>query len=184
MTIIKTLKIQIWIMSSISIRDARPEDMDDIAMLHANSWMIAYRGLLSDQYLDNDLQGERKKYWAQKLPTIRGKEFVLVAERDQEIIGFVAVLDKPEAGYDALVDNLHVRPDLKGQGIGGLLLKAMAKRLIETGRRSYYLTVLVGNTSAEKFYLAKGGVPRDISTREFGGKKVQITRFVWERLVD
>ena len=42
----------------------------DIATLHAASWMSAYRGLLSDEYLDNDLEGERKKYWLKKMPTI------------------------------------------------------------------------------------------------------------------
>src|SRR5262245_563679 len=101
-------------MSTPKIRDAKTSEADAIASLHAASWMTAYRGLLTDEYLDNDLDGERKKYWTQKMPTITGKEFVLVAEQDKQIIGFAAVLDKPEAGFDALVDNLHVRPDLKG----------------------------------------------------------------------
>ena len=117
-------------MESVNIRDAKLSEAADIATLHATSWMSAYRGLLSDEYLDNDLEGERKKYWLEKMPTIKGKEFVLVAEHGGELVGFAAVLDQPDAGFDALVDNLHVRPDLKGLGIGSELLRAVAKRLL------------------------------------------------------
>jgi GNAT superfamily N-acetyltransferase len=169
-------------MTGVNIRDAKLSEANAIASLHASSWMTAYRGLLTDEYLDNDLEGERKKHWSEKMPAITDKEFVLVAENEGELIGFVAVLDKPEAGFDALVDNLHVRPDMKGRGIGGLLLNAVAARLLDMRRKSFYLFVLKGNISAENFYLAKGGQPMDVMTHEFGGKVVQATRFAWEHL--
>jgi ribosomal protein S18 acetylase RimI-like enzyme len=171
-----------WKMAGLNIREAKLSEAEAIASLHAASWMTAYRGLLSDKYLDNDLEGERRKYWLKKMPEFTNREFVLVAEEGGELIGFVAVLDKPEAGFDALVDNLHVRPDLKGRGIGGKLLNAVAARLLDTQRKSFYLFVLKGNTGAENFYLAKGGTPLDILTHDFGGKTVQATRFAWEQL--
>ena len=167
-------------MTSVSIRDAKLSEAAAIATLHATSWMSAYRGLLSDEYLDNNLEGERKKYWLEKMPTIKDNEFVLVAELGGELVGFVAVLDQPDAGFDALVDNLHVRPDLKGHGIGSELLRAVANRLLATHRNSFYLFVLQGNTSAENFYLAKGGTAMDILTHEFGGRVVKATRFAWQ----
>ena len=122
----------------VTIRDAEANEADAIANLHAVSWMSAYRGLLSDEYLDNDLLGERKKHWAQKMAQLTEKEFVLVAEHNGKRVGFVAVLDKPEAGFDVLVDNLHVLPELKGLGIGGQLLTAAAVRLLNTERKSFY----------------------------------------------
>jgi len=168
--------------TTVRIRDAKASEVDLIADLHAISWMTAYRGLLSDEYLDNNLQQERRKHWREKMPVLTEKEFVLVAEQNGQIVGFAAVLDQPEAGFDALVDNLHVVPDLKGLGIGVQLLNAVAARLLATGRKSFYLTVLIGNTAAENFYLAKGGRPMDLKTHEFGGKVVQATRFLWEQL--
>ena len=169
-------------MTTVKIRDAKASEVNLIADLHAISWMSAYRGLLSDEYLDNNLQEERRKHWREKMPVLTEKEFVLVAEQNGQIVGFAAVLDKPEAGFDALLDNLHVVPDLKGLGIGGQLLNAVAARLLATGRKSFYLTVLVGNTAAENFYLAKGGRPMDLKTQELGGNVVQATRFAWEQL--
>jgi len=169
-------------MERVNIRDAKLSEAAAIATLHATSWMSAYRGLLSDEYLDNNLEGERKKYWLEIMPTIKDNEFVLVAEQGGELVGFVAVLDQPDAGFDALVDNLHVRPDLKGRGIGSELLRAVGKRLLTTHRNSFYLFVLQGNTSAENFYLKKGGRPMDILTREFGGRVAQATRFAWAQL--
>jgi len=168
--------------SPVRIRDAAASEADAIANLHTISWMSAYRGLLSDEYLDNDLLGERKKHWAEKMSGLTEKEFVLVAEQNGKRVGFVAVLDKPEAGFDVLVDNLHVLPELKGSGIGTLLLNAVAARLLNTGRKSFYLFVLKGNTPAEMFYLRKSGRPLDVITHEFGGKVVQATRFGWDHL--
>jgi len=168
--------------SEISLREATSADSDLIAKLHAQSWRSAYRSVLSDEYLDNDLEGERTAYWRKKMPSLMDKEFVLVAVRRAEMIGFIAVMDLPENGYSALVDNLHVRPDLKGLGIGVSLMKAAATRLIDTGRNSFYLWVLKGNVPAEKFYLAIGGNAADLSESLFGGQVVAARRFVWPDL--
>jgi ribosomal protein S18 acetylase RimI-like enzyme len=161
------------------IRDALITDSENIGLLHARSWRTAYRGILSDEYLDNDLETERKQYWHSKLLTLTSKDFVLVAEDNNNLLGFAAVLDEPEAGYDALIDNLHVQPDIKGQGIGGKLMKAIAERLHASARKSAYLWVLNGNTSAAEFYKSKGGQPADQSTGKFGNEAVAKTRFVW-----
>jgi len=169
-------------MNSISLRDYRISDADLIGTLHAQSWFTAYRGILLDSYLDNDLQGERQAYWRSKLPTLSSREFIIVAEDSNGIVGFAAVMDKPEHGCDALLDNLHVRPDLKGLGVGSKLMRAVAERLQTTGRTSFYLWVLKGNVAAETFYKAKHGVPADVSTTEFGGKTIGKTRFVWKDL--
>lgn len=169
-------------MDQIIVRDATSADAGNIGALHAASWRSAYRGLLLDEYLDNNLEAERKTYWTKKLASLSTLEFVLVAMQGATVAGFIAVLDKPEKGYAAFIDNLHVRPQLKGFGIGGKLMKAAAERLKRTQRNSVYLWVLEGNVAAEKFYLAKGGKPLDPCRVEFGGAMVNETRFAWDRL--
>ena len=167
-------------MKKVNIIEATVSDSAVIGALHAESWRIAYRGLLSDEYLDNDLDGERKKYWARKMVSLKPGEFVLLAEADSVVVGFISIMDVPDAGYSALVDNLHVRPQLKGLGVGGTMMRAAAKRLISDNKFNFYLWVLEGNIPAEKFYLAKFGRPVDRAQSEFGGKMVWATRFVWD----
>jgi len=164
------------------IRHAHEKDYETIGTLHAESWRRAYRGILADEYLDNDLAGERKTYWAGKMAALKKNEFVLIAERSGEPVGFIAVMDRPEAGYDALIDNLHVRPDQKGLGTGSLLMRAAATELQCSGRKSAYLWVLKGNTPAEGFYISRGARTLDSDRVDFGGKMVEQTRFVWDTL--
>ena len=166
--------------SKTTFRLASRNDAAVIAQLHAASWMIAYRGILLDAYLDNDLAGERSAYWSKKMTQLNDKEFILLAENGQGVAeGFISIMDEPEAGCSALVDNLHVRPDLKGRGIGKALMQHAARALNDSGRTSYYLWVLHGNDSAMKFYRSVGGVEADEKVVPFGGKDVKATRFVW-----
>lgn len=167
-----------------TIRPATTSDAENIALLHASSWKKAYRGLLSDAYLDNDLESERKNIWIPKMVGLKSSEFVLLAEDESGLLGFVAVLDKRADHLDAFIDNLHVRWDLKGQGIGKQLMKAVAEKLLESNRKSVYLFVLNGNHAAEKFYLSRGAKLGETETIEFGGKIVEHTRFEWATLHD
>ncbi len=165
-----------------TLREATLSDFKSIAALHTQSWRTAYKGLLSAGYLENNLIDERTKYWKQKLESLSPKEFVIVAESETGIVGFAALMDRPQKNYDALLDNLHVQPDLKGQGVGGKLMKEVAQRLLHTGRKSFYLWVLKGNTLAELFYKAKGARVEDTGTGMFGGQEIEETRFVWDDL--
>jgi ribosomal protein S18 acetylase RimI-like enzyme len=179
---IRTISKFGFLMNTVTLRKASIEDFERIASLHALSWRSAYRGILSDEYLDNDLEEERKDHWRNKLARLMGKEFVILAEDQTGLLGFAAVLDKPENGYEAFIDNLHVRPELKGRGIGKKLMRAVAMQLSSSGRNSVYLWVLKGNDAAEAFYKSRGGSPADVSTVNFGGKVVGETRFVWNTL--
>jgi GNAT superfamily N-acetyltransferase len=165
-----------------SIRKANGMDAAKIAELHALSWLSTYRGILPDSYLDNDLFAERNSYWVHKLKTLTENDFVLLAEEGAIAIGFIAVLDRPEAGCDAFIDNLHVRKEFKGKGIGRALMKEGARLLRESKRNSAYLWVLDGNTAAGRFYLSRGAEISDTSVAKFGGKEVQQTRYVWNDL--
>jgi ribosomal protein S18 acetylase RimI-like enzyme len=167
-------------MTSTTFRIASRDDATVIAQLHALSWMTAYRGILLDAYLDNDLAGERTTYWTKKMTQLNDKEFIVLALDPQGVAqGFISIMDEPDEGYVALVDNLHVRPDLKGRGIGKALMQRAARLLTESGRTNYYLWVLNGNDPAVRFYQSMGGKQADEHVVYFGGKDVTATRFVW-----
>lgn len=169
-------------MIDCTVRLATTSDFQAIASLHTSSWRTAYKGILPDQFLSDGLEKEREQYWIKKMSALKEREFVLIAESKGEAVGFIAVLDKPEAGIDAFIDNLHARPDRKGMGIGGKLMREAAKKLTESNRKSVYLWVLVGNIAAEGFYLSKGARIGDTTTVVFGGAEVLQRRFIWDTL--
>jgi GNAT superfamily N-acetyltransferase len=76
---------------------------------------------------------------------------VFVAQRDGIIVGFAAVLPRPDG--NAELDALFVEPTLWKQGVGRRLVDHCAE--VASGRGSRLLHV-VGNPHAERFYAACG----------------------------
>ena len=76
---------------------------------------------------------------------------VFVAQQEGVIVGFAAVLTRPDGNAD--LDALFVEPGLWKQGVGRLLVEHCAG--VARGRASRVLHV-VGNPHAEGFYTACG----------------------------
>ena len=170
-----------WAMAfPLSIRPATSADTVSIAALHATSWKSAYKNILPQEYLDNDLESERKQYWFAKMQGLTVDDFILLVEKDNTLIGFVAVLDRPEKGYAALIDNLHVLPEEKSNKIGIYLLCSAARELKKRKKDSFYLWVFDQNTPAINFYHKAGGRPLDHNLFEINDRKIPETRYVWE----
>ena len=172
----------------IFIRKATETDAGSIAHLHAISWKSAYKNILPQEYLDNDVESEKEAYWTGKMRNLNTNDFVLLMEKtegeDQEntLIGFVAVCESNEMGYGAIVDNLHVLPEEKGKKIGLRLLCMAAAELKQQGKDSFYLWVFDQNTAAREFYKKTGGIPVDKGLYEMRGKKIPETRYCWTTL--
>ena len=142
------------------IRDATRDDVIAIADLHAESWRSAYRGILSDVYLENHVHAERLGAWERRFSTETGKrKFVMAAEIGNRLAGFVCVFPDEDAVWGSFLDNLHVAPHLTGQGIGRRLLSEAACRLLTSGSRGgMYFWVIAQNYKARRFYERAGAV--------------------------
>ena len=139
------------------LREAEPGDAEAIAGLHAKSWRSVYRGILSDDYLDGDIEADRLRFWTAFLPRKHDGDLVLIAEDSEGLQGFIAITDEEE-GYDAVIENLHVEPQTRGGGLGRRLIAEAARRLKASGARSACLWVFDGNAAALAFYQRLGGV--------------------------
>ena len=105
------------------VRDASPADADAIAQLHALSWRTAYRGILADDYLDNVAEDDRRLDWRTRFSEAdAGTRLVRLAVDDDRIAGFMCVYLDSDERWGALLDNLHIHPEKKGQGVGHHLL--------------------------------------------------------------
>ncbi|HEY2465704.1 MAG TPA: hypothetical protein VGI32_16715, partial [Steroidobacteraceae bacterium] len=98
----------------MAIRTAELADADAIARLHAHSWQTAYRGILSDDFLQGPLPENRRVLWRSRLSNAEGADqFILVDEHEGAIRVFACAFLEADPEWGCLLDNLHVVPDLK-----------------------------------------------------------------------
>jgi len=163
-------------------REATAEDIEAIAALHADSWRRHYRGAYSDSFLDSDVFSDRHDVWTERLKrTDRSNECTIVAERDAAVVGFAHTIVNDHPQWGALLDNLHVRYDLKGGGIGTQLMAVTARAVLKrTPGSGLFLWVLEGNKAAQAFYQARGGKCAGSTTSDApGGGTIFAFRYVW-----
>jgi GNAT superfamily N-acetyltransferase len=164
------------------IRRATPDDAEAVAKLHAESWRSAYRGSLSDEYLDRRALADRLSLWSQKLSSHDSESFlVLLAAHDAEPIGFVCVILDEDETWGALLDNLHVLPAWKGKGLGRRLMVEATKWVASRRPGSpLHLWVIEENDEARSFYRRLGGRPLDRKLWSApDGSAVGLIRYVW-----
>lgn len=137
----------------ISYDWASQNDAHTIADLHTRSWQRHYRGIYSDDYLDNHLPAERNRVWTERFTTTDPNMLVIKAMIRNEAIGFACTFLQHDQEFGALVDNLHVLEAYQGLGIGRELLRQSAEWVKSNDRNSgIYLFVLKENHLARHFY--------------------------------
>ncbi|MBI3524493.1 MAG: GNAT family N-acetyltransferase [Betaproteobacteria bacterium] len=165
----------------MNVRSAKLEDAESIALLHAESWRVAYRGIFRDEFLDGDVIQDRKDTWRQRFTTPKNNQIVFVAEDNQELCGFACAFGNEDKKWGTFIDNLHVRKNRKRQGIGTRLIT----EIVLWSRQHYpglglYLDVLEENIPARRFYEALGAINQESRLWEPpGGGEVVDLRYVW-----
>ena len=114
---------------AVQYREANEHDADAIAALHAESWRRHYRGAYLDAYLDGDILSERLEVWTSRLTPPRVNQFTVCARVEGDVVGFAHTTFDQDFKWGALLDNLHVRSDVKRAGIGTRLLSEAASEL-------------------------------------------------------
>jgi GNAT superfamily N-acetyltransferase len=168
----------------ISIHPIRPEDLADVAALHRESWRSAYRGIFSDAFLDSERVVEtRLALWTRRLISepSPGSFGYIARDPSGEALGFTFAFPAFDGQWGSLLDNLHVRPDHKGRGIGRQLLLALSERCAgEWAELGLYLWVFEANTAARAVYEHLGARPaeRVVITLQDGSEAAE-WRYVW-----
>jgi GNAT superfamily N-acetyltransferase len=168
-----------------AIVEAAASDAAAIAALHAESWRSAYRGLYPDDVLDGPLLEERRRFWEARMNAPDAdRRYVIGAVADGELVGFACTLLDADPAWSPLLDNLHVKPDCKGRGIGARLLAASREWTARAAPgQPLHLWVMAGNVSARRFYDRQGGTVAERSTVDEGpGTGQPVLRYVWASL--
>jgi GNAT superfamily N-acetyltransferase len=169
----------------MTIRPAELADAGAIAQLHTYSWQTAYRGILRDDFLAGPLRENRQVLWHARLSDVdRTSQFVLVDEHGRAIRGFACAFLDADSEWGCLLDNLHVVPELKGKGLGRLLMSAVAERVLQSnsiGR--LHLWAYEQNLGARRFYERLGGaITQRRCEPALDGTQVNAVRYCWSDL--
>ena len=166
----------------LSIREPLVEDAEAIAAIQVAGWQTAFRGIVSDGYLDALDPAAEAAGWRTGItspPSNRRRIFV--AELESEIVGFVTVspsrdddLDPEQIGE---VGAIYVSPEHWRRGVGRALMARAIDALRSLGFTDAILWTLAASKRSRSFYEA-GGWRTDGSTREIDlGCPVTLIRY-------
>ena len=169
------------ILWDVDYRTAIPADAKAVAALHADSWRRAYRGIYSDDFLGSGLDGERLAVWEARLSEPPANQYVLLAQDESRLAGFICGYADDDEQWGSLVDNLHVSIDYRRTGIATELMRRAARWFESNAQTAaVYLWVLEDNAPARRFYEALGAAHPETVTRDLQpGHPGNICRYVW-----
>ena len=165
----------------MKIREATSEDIAGIAYVHAESWKTTYRGIVSDEFLDQITVEGRKKLWTRVFASPNKDEVMYVAQDETgQIIGLAngGARKEPDE-YDAELYALYLLKEHQGKGIGKQLIRSVVQKLIEQEYSSFMTWVLAANP-AINFYHRMGGesVAREMIT--IGNESLEEVKMGWK----
>ena len=144
-------------MTSISVRDARPEDAKRIGEVARASWTETYRSIFEPAYIADFLErhyAERDLAEQARRAAASDDGHFLVAERDGELVAFAQYGVGPRGPQ---LFRIYADPGHFGAGAGHALLEALHGR-IAGSVASYELDVHSRNERGRAFYDRNGFV--------------------------
>ena len=169
-------------MSVTVVRDAASSEWEAVAALQTRRWAAAYRGILSDAYLDGLLRDDRRRAWRDRMvPGGADRTIVVVAEEEGALVALACILGGDDPRWGSLIDNLHVRPDRVRTGLGRRALAAALERLAGPDAAApLHLTVFEANARACATYESWGGVLAErFAAPQPDGRTHAVRRYAW-----
>jgi ribosomal protein S18 acetylase RimI-like enzyme len=171
--------------ADIHIRPATVRDAALIAAIHAASWRDAYAQILAPEFLSGSIEADRLAVWSERLAHPPAAQLVSVASDASGLVqAFICGYCDADPIWGSLVDNLHVRPEARGQGIGEQVLRDVARQLLaRASSAGLHLWVFEANTAGLRFYKRLGGrvVGKEVSELPAAGGKT-VLRVHWPAL--
>jgi GNAT superfamily N-acetyltransferase len=154
---------------TLRIREAEPKDAASIAEIHVRSWQDAYRGQLTDDYLDDLNVEERLEQHRQSLESPMPEWRTWLAEEDGRPAAFAVTGPSQDSDADPKTAELYaiyLQPERLGTGLGRTLFEHAVGDLRNRGFTTATLWVLETNERARRFYEVAGWKPDGTVTTE------------------
>lgn len=151
------------------------DDKMAVSKVYEESWKCAYKGIISQEYLDSIPEGR----WSSNLDNPnRG---TLICIDNDRIVGTSSFCRSrfEQFGDWGEVISIYLLPDYMGKGYGKMLMKSTLAELKMQGYEHIFLWVLEENIRARHFYEQLGFKPTDDFLEDnIGGKELREVRYV------
>lgn len=153
------------------IDKAKVEDSLQIAQIIKEGWNAAYKGIISDEDLQNMDIEKISNNWKK---SIQDNKNIYVYKENDEILGVIRFgkAEESESETTGEVEVLYVKPNQKRKGIGTQLLNFAKEELQKMGYDKIIIWCLKGNVQGANFYKKCGG--QKIKERDYMIRGIKI----------
>jgi len=164
---------------NLTFQKATGEDADEYTKCHTLCWQAAYKGIVSDDFLEGltARYDERVENFRNCLTTSDSKNYCVMC--DDEMIGFLVFGksrddDKPDYGE---INGIYLRKEYWDKGFGKKILEFAMEELKQMGYDNIIIWTLEANQRARQFY-KKNGFVIDGTTKEVEyGRNLKLVRY-------
>ena len=135
---------------TLSVREGDADDLERVAAIKVRSWSDTYSSLLEPDVLHPFLDHDRQLAFIRDAAAQPTTTLLVAQDASGLVVGFALAYLVPN--QVPWLESLHVDGDLRGHGIGTLLMRALAADLKIRGYNTLRLGVIVGNRSAARLY--------------------------------
>ena len=139
------------------IRKTTKNDVEELSRLKQTMWMQTYRGIYSDDVIDNfDYEKHKNKF----LKLIDNPDInFYVVESDNKLIGYMTygLPTRPFRDYEQEIGLLYLLKEYQRNGIGRELFNIAFNGIKEKGYKEFFISCNKYNVNAQEFYKKMGG---------------------------
>jgi 2-amino-4-hydroxy-6-hydroxymethyldihydropteridine diphosphokinase len=164
---------------SFSVREGDADDLERVTEIKVRSWSETYSTLLERGALRPFLDHEKQLAYIRHAAAQPTTTLLVAEDESGLVVGFALAYLEPDR--EPWLESLHVDSDLRGHGVGTLLMRSLAAHLKSRGHNTMRLGVIVGNQRAARLYQRLGAQLVDIEPVSWA-KGVQHEIYAWSDL--
>ena len=155
------------------IRQAREEDVMQIAEIMVEDWQTAYRGIMDDDFLDSLSAAQRYQ-----IEIKRFQKYTVAADND-EVLGYAWNEMIDDEAADCEIIALYVRYSKRKRGIGKAIMKNSMDCFRKAGKKSMIIWCLRDNYESRKFYERMGGKVYKDGSHRWGNRNYDMISYLY-----
>ena len=160
---------------TIIIRLAEEKDCAELSRLKQQVWNETYRGIYSDEKIDNfDYKKNSEKF----RNILNNPDISLyVVEDNNKLVGYMdcGVPYRPYKEYKQEIGLLYLLKDYQRTGIGKELFNIAVNKIKENGYNEFFVCCNKYNINAQEFYKKMGGIIDETDNEDIDKSIPQVT---------